>query len=309
VASGRINENTREFTRRSLNDGLAQSSVFGSSIQPGSKTLYVGSSDQGEASNAYIGEIVYYDHPLEDNERELVVGYLGRNWGVNYPRSCHTQKLYAPLSGDGVYVIDPDGPGGMAPFSVQCDMTTAGGGWTIVTSISGADGEQPLTSDTETVGDPLAFQAYNIDVAKKVAIAAISSESLFVRNDGAWLQADHAMFDPSLASQNTHQHTPVVLRASNGASAPGYLGWSNFNNAAGGDFNISSDAIVDGADHHDSSAYHLNTGCAEQYLYSNSLDPDGDAGYDVNKPLGTWTATLACDDAEGGSLVFRAAMR
>lgn len=32
--------------------------------------------------------------------------------------------------GDGLYTIDPDGPGGVAPFMVYCDMTAQGGGWT-----------------------------------------------------------------------------------------------------------------------------------------------------------------------------------
>ena len=37
-----------------------------------------------------------------------------------------------PGSASGTYTIDPDGTGGNAPFSVTCDMTTAGGGWTVI---------------------------------------------------------------------------------------------------------------------------------------------------------------------------------
>ena len=32
-----------------------------------------------------------------------------------------------PSATDGVYIIDPDGGGGSAPFDVWCDMTTDGG--------------------------------------------------------------------------------------------------------------------------------------------------------------------------------------
>ena len=45
--------------------------------------------------------------------------------------SCYAIKKENPSAKDGVYTIDPDGKGGVAPFKVYCDMTTDGGGWMV----------------------------------------------------------------------------------------------------------------------------------------------------------------------------------
>jgi hypothetical protein len=53
-----------------------------------------------------------------------------------YP-SCIARLLSQPKSPSGVYLVDPDGPGGSPPFRAFCEMVLDGGGWTLVLKVDG----------------------------------------------------------------------------------------------------------------------------------------------------------------------------
>jgi hypothetical protein len=56
------------------------------------------------------------------------------------PTSCKALLDLGLSTGSGNYTIDVDGTDPIAPFQVECDMSTDGGGWTLVAIISSHDG-------------------------------------------------------------------------------------------------------------------------------------------------------------------------
>ncbi|WP_041567038.1 fibrinogen-like YCDxxxxGGGW domain-containing protein [Nonlabens dokdonensis] len=72
------------------------------------------------------------------------------------PRDCKQILAENPAAVDGVYTIDPDGSGGIAPFDCECDMTTDGGGWTLVLNYLHLGGTNPnhilRTSNLPVIG-------------------------------------------------------------------------------------------------------------------------------------------------------------
>lgn len=52
-----------------------------------------------------------------------------------------------PGSATGLYWIDPDGAGGLAPFQVHANMTLSGGGWMLMRHVAGTGGWIPVNDN------------------------------------------------------------------------------------------------------------------------------------------------------------------
>lgn len=116
---------------------------------------------------------------------DVVEGAGGRTWsdgssaascdGYRHPPANHA---YAGAVGDGAYLVDPDGPGGAAPFAAHCDMVGDDGGWTLVsraragdnvTGFMAAAGDFRLVDSLNPAGGSFKFADATINALKSVA--------------------------------------------------------------------------------------------------------------------------------------------
>lgn len=143
----------------------------------------------------------------------------GAEASVSLPTACKDLIGATPSKADGYYRIDPDGIEPLPAIEVYCDMSTAGGGWTLVArTIDGSSGNFGWNVATGGVRDDAA--PYSLGVAS--AGLAFTAILVGVRGAGKSLTGSAYTLDVGSAFMidQANAATAVVPASARGTCAP-----------------------------------------------------------------------------------------
>ena len=131
------------------------------------------------------------------------------------PRTCNEVLQALPGAKDGVYVVDLDMEGAMPGIPVLCDMTTAGGGWTLLEkSPFGAQavGKALYNDLPVNAGDPLAAK-HRLSKAAMTALRDLSMDlRIDCRGQDYLLAAATNLFNGQGGPANCNNWTKVTYK-------------------------------------------------------------------------------------------------
>lgn len=220
-----------------------------------------------QVSASYKGQTRAQTYFLNIAAMETIKQFSGyKSWSdgtlaqsCNEYRQGKTGYAYVQDTGDGIYRIQPAGEA--SPANVYCDMTTNGGGYTVISSVSGTTMSPVVWAQASATNPPLPSQGNASYLPSSLAtkLAALSSEVLIKRanttnmlyststsvmanlragkvanySDGALDQTSlWAMSSPGLTQLNTKCASNDASAGSTGASRYPSIFWGCGNTSA-----------------------------------------------------------------------------